>query len=112
MIIAILKILAPKAKIPPSPNRNACKISATVTAILAAYGPIKIASSVPPTACALVPPGTGTLNIIIRNDNEAAIPSIGASSRCSFNCTFTFFAETATTGAATANITAQVAGLK
>ncbi len=106
MIIAILKILAPKAKIPPSPNRNACKISATVTAILAAYGPIKIASSVPPTACALVPPGTGTLNIIIRNDNEAA------SSRCSFNCTFTFFAETATTGAATANITAQVAGLK
>jgi len=52
------------ASTPPSPKNSAWMISATDTAIAAAHGPSTIAMSVPPTPCAVVPPGTGTLNII------------------------------------------------
>ena len=47
---SMLKQLAPKARIPPSPKSRACTKSATETEIQAAHGPIKIAISVPPTA--------------------------------------------------------------
>ena len=59
----------------------------------AAYGPIKMASKVPPTACAVVPPGTGTLNIIIKKERDEAIPNMGVSSDFSLNSTLTFRTE-------------------
>ena len=57
--------LAKIARIPPSPKKSAWMMSATLTAITAAHGPSTIAISVPPTPWAVVPPGTGTLNIMI-----------------------------------------------
>ena len=39
---------------------------AEVTATTAAHGPRSTATSTPPTACAVVPSGMGTLNIITR----------------------------------------------
>ena len=86
-------MLAPSASIPPSPKRKACNIKATETDIDVAYGPIRIANKTEPTACAVVPPGTGTLNIIIKNDNEDATPSIGAISLLSLTASLTFFTE-------------------
>ena len=57
--------LAKIASTPPSPKKSAWMTSATLTAMTAAHGPSTIAMSVPPTPCAVVPPGTGTLNIMI-----------------------------------------------
>ena len=71
----MLKAFAPKQRIPPSPNRNACNINAIVTERHAAHGPNNIASNADPTACAVVPPGTGTLNIMIKNASDAPIPN-------------------------------------
>ena len=42
-----------------------------LTAIVAAQGPSRIAMIVAPTACAVVPSGIGTLNIMIRKLNAA-----------------------------------------
>ena len=53
------------ARTPPSPKKSAWMTSATLTAITAAQGPSTIAISVPPTPWAVVPPGTGMLNIMI-----------------------------------------------
>ena len=61
----MLKQFARIARIPPSPKNRAWMTSATLTAITAAHGPRTIATSVPPTPWAVVPPGTGTLNIMI-----------------------------------------------
>ena len=75
---AILKQFAPNARIPPSPKSNACISNAIVTAIHPADGlPVRIAISVPPTACPVVPPGSGILNIIPRKEKAAPIPSNG-----------------------------------
>ena len=41
------------------------------TAILATPGPRIMAASAPPTACPDVPPGNGTLNIMMMNENAA-----------------------------------------
>jgi len=56
--------LAKMASTPPSPKNSAWMISATLTAMAAAHGPRTMAISVPPTPWAVVPPGTGMLNII------------------------------------------------
>ena len=61
----MLRQLAKIARTPPSPKNSAWMMSATLTAMTAAHGPSTIAISVPPTPCAVVPPGTGTLNIMI-----------------------------------------------
>ena len=73
----MLKQLAKMASTPPSPKNSAWMISATLTVITAAAGPSTIAASVPPTPCAVVPPGTGTLNIMIVKVNAEKIASSG-----------------------------------
>jgi hypothetical protein len=65
------------AVIPPSPNNNAWTTKATVTAIQAAHGPSRIAAKTAPTACPVVPPGIGTLSIIITKLKAAAIAKSG-----------------------------------
>ena len=77
-INAILKQFAPNARIPPSPKRRACISRAIETAMHPAAGlPVSMAIRVPPTACPVVPPGSGTLNIIPRNEKAAPIPRSG-----------------------------------
>ena len=71
MITAMLMTLAPMAVIPPSPKISAWMISAIDTERHAAQGPNKIAMSVAPTACPVVPPASGTLNIMITKENAA-----------------------------------------
>ena len=73
----MLKQLAPMAVMPPSPNKSAWITSATVMAIMAAHGPSRIATSTPPTAWPVEPPGIGTLNIMITKLNAAPIASSG-----------------------------------
>ncbi len=46
-------------------------------AITAAHGPSRIAISVAPTAWPVDPPTTGTLNIMMTNENAAASASSG-----------------------------------
>jgi hypothetical protein len=53
-------------------------ISATDVESTAAHGPSTIATSVAPTACAVVPPGTGTLNIIMVKVKAEKTASSGA----------------------------------
>ena len=69
--------LAKIARTPPSPKKSAWMIRATLTAMTAAQGPSTIATSVPPTPWAVVPPGTGTLNIMIVKLSAAKIASSG-----------------------------------
>ena len=61
----MLKQLMRIARTPPSPKNRAWMTSATLTAMTAAHGPRIVATRTPPTPCAVVPPGTGTLNIMI-----------------------------------------------
>ena len=66
MTSAMLKQFAPNASTPPSPKNNAWIPNAVLTATTAAHGPSTTATSTAPTACAVVPSGIGTLNIITR----------------------------------------------
>jgi hypothetical protein len=50
---------------------------AVLTAITAAHGPNTTAMRVPPTPWAVVPPGTGTLNIMIVKLSAEKIASSG-----------------------------------
>jgi len=68
----MLKQFAPNAVTPPSPNRRHWIRSATDVVTTAAHGPRIMATRALPTACPELPPGTGTLNIIITNENAAA----------------------------------------
>ena len=77
MTNAMLKQLAPNASTPPSPKNSAWIASAELTATTAAHGPRSTAISTPPTACAVVPSGIGTLNIITRKQYAAPIASSG-----------------------------------
>src|SRR5579883_1572606 len=52
-------------------------IRAVLSPSTAAQGPNTTAINVPPTACAVVPPGTGILNIIIVKEKAAKIESNG-----------------------------------
>ena len=71
---------------------------------------MRIAISVPPTACPVVPPGSGTLNIIPRNEKAAPIPRSGI---FAFGISFlTLLIEYPHAGTMAAVITAQVDGLK
>jgi hypothetical protein len=106
----MLKQFAPKDKMPPSPNSSACSSSATDTQTQAAEGPMRMAMSVPPTAWPLVPPGRGTLYIIMRNVSAAPMPSCGS---LAFGSSFlTFLMANAHTGTIAAVMTAQVTGLR
>ena len=78
--------------------------------IQAPYGPTRSAVSVPPTACPVVPPGSGMLNIIPRKEKAAATPRSGSFPAGS--SALIFFMEMVHAGIITAVITAQVCGLK
>src|SRR5437763_15723009 len=72
MTKAMLKQLAAYANTPPSPKNSAWIANATLTAINAAHGPNSTATKTAPTACAVVPSGIGTLNIITKKQYAAA----------------------------------------
>src|SRR5258705_9779569 len=78
MTKAMFSAFAPKARTPPSPKNSAWIASATETATTAAHGPSSTATSTAPTACAVVPSGTGTLNIITQKQYAAASATSGA----------------------------------
>src|SRR5215470_4290876 len=107
---ARLKQFAPSASTPPSPKKRACINNATEIASIAAHGPSAIAASPIPTACPVVPPGSGRLNIISTNENAATSDSSGINrvlsdflTRCN---------ETYQKGPAAAYSAAQVVGLR
>src|ERR1700758_2640712 len=70
-MIAMLKQFAPRVVIPPSPNNRAWIASASEIAKAEAHGPKTMAATVTPSACPVVPPGSGILNIITTNENAA-----------------------------------------
>ena len=73
----MLNELAPNAVIPPSPKNKAWISRATETASIEPHGPSTIVAMPTPTACPVVPPGSGMLNIIITNENAAKSDSSG-----------------------------------
>jgi hypothetical protein len=75
---AMLMQFAPMAVMPPSPKRRAWMTRAMVMEKSAPKGPIAMAIRTPPTACPVVPPGRGTLNIITRKLKAAEIARRGA----------------------------------
>ena len=77
MTKAMLKQLAPKERMPPSPKSRAWMRRATEIEMQAAQGPRRTAMRVPPTACPVVPPGRGTLNIMMRKEKAAPMPRRG-----------------------------------
>ena len=107
----MLKQFAPNARIPPSPKSSAWISNAMDTDMHPAAGlPVRIAIRVPPTACPVVPPGSGTLNIIPRNENAAPIPSNGIFALGI--SVLILLIEYPHTGSMAAVITAHVDGLK
>ena len=66
--------------------------------------------STAPTACAVVPSGMGTLNIMMRNATAANTASVGTLR--TLTVFWTFFEATAIIGTATAYPAMQVAGLR
>ncbi len=81
--MAMLKQLAPMAVIPPSPKKSAWMTSAMETASMDAHGPSTTAASPMPTACPVVPPGSGRLNIMMTKENAAKSESSGTRRVCS-----------------------------
>jgi hypothetical protein len=73
----MLKQFAPIAVMPPSPKRTACIASAIEIARIPPQGPSAITAMPTPTACPVVPPGSGRLNIMMMNENAAKTDSSG-----------------------------------
>src|SRR5579871_327343 len=67
----MLKQFAPSAVTPPSPKNTAWIARATEIARMEAQGPSTIAATPIPTACPVVPPGNGKLNIITTKEKAA-----------------------------------------
>ena len=67
----MLKQLAPRVVMPPSPKKSAWIASATERAKIEPQGPSTMAATPTPTACPEVPPGRGMLNIMITKENAA-----------------------------------------
>jgi len=91
-------------------KKRACTNKATETPIVAAQGPSTTAINVPPTAWALVPPGTGALNIMIVKEKAARMDRRGTV--LLVRASLIFFAALYQKGATAAYITPQVAGLR
>ena len=104
MTTAMLRQLAPMEVIPPSPNARAWMMIAVETERHAAQGPSSTAIRTAPTACAVVPPKTGTLNII-RTKENAAPRAIRGTCR-DFSVRRTLDAAAAQTGRIATSITA------
>ena len=67
----MLKQFAPSVLMPPSPKNSAWMAIAIESARIAPDGPSTMAAMVTPSACPVVPPGSGRLNIITTNENAA-----------------------------------------
>ena len=65
--------------IPPSPKNNAWIRSAIDSDSIEAQGPSTTVAAPTPTACPVVPPGRGTLNIMMTKQNALATASSGTS---------------------------------
>ena len=101
---------AKMARTPPSPKKRAWSTSAVLTAITAAHGPSTTAISVPPIAWAVVPPGTGTLNIMTVKLNAEKIASSGTVRL--LRTFLTFCVATAQAGTVTMAIPRDTAGAR
>ena len=108
MTTAMVKQLAARAVMPPSPKRPACTTRAMVIAITAAQGPRRIAISVAPTAWPVDPPTTGTLNIMMTKENAA--PSASSGICLVRSVRLTLRAATTQMGIITSHSTANVCG--
>ena len=75
-----------------------------------AHGPSTMLATPMPTACPVVPPGSGRLNIMMTNENAANTDRRGIIRV--FSIVFTRFRATIQKGAAAANRPTQVEGLK
>src|SRR3954453_16772151 len=106
----MLKQLAPYADMPPSPKKIACTNNATEMASIDIQGPRTIAEIPIPTACPVVPPGSGKLNIISTNENAEKTARSGTACVASF--ALTRFIATYQKGVAAAYRPAQVLGLR
>ena len=74
----------------------------------AASGPSSSAMSAPPTAWPVVPPGSGTLNIMSKKENAAQMPRKAICSRSSV--ARTFLMQWTQTGTIATAMTASVCG--
>ena len=86
MTIAMFRQLMPSVRMPPSPKKKAWMTRAALTARQATSGPAITAISTAPTACAVVPPATGTLSIMTRNEKAAPKASTGIILGCERSC--------------------------
>jgi len=98
------------ARMPPSPKKMAWMISAIETTMVATSGPRMMAASAPPTACPVVPPGSGTLNIMIMKQKADSSAISGALLALIFSRSFLM--PTYQKGKMIKNITSAVAGLR
>src|SRR5260221_12150450 len=106
----MFKQFAPNESTPPSPKNSAWIARATLTATTAAHGPSRIAINTAPTACAVVPSGIGTLNII--TTKLYAAPSASNGTERLVTTLRTRFPAVAHTGTIDAPSTPHVAGLR
>ena len=67
----MLKQFAPKVVMPPSPKKRAWMANAIEIAMIDPAGPSTMVAMVTPSACPVVPPGSGRLNIIRTKENAA-----------------------------------------
>ena len=96
----MLKQFAPIAVIPPSPKNTAWIINAIEIPRIEAHGPNTMLAIPTPTACPVVPPGSGRLNIMMMKENAANTESSGTI--CVLNTRFIRCKETYQNGAAPA----------
>ena len=73
----MLKQFAPKVVIPPSPKKTAWISKAIETESMDAHGPSTTVAAPTPIACPVVPPGSGTLNIMMTKQNALTTASSG-----------------------------------
>src|SRR5271170_2782286 len=106
----MLKQFAPIVVMPPSPKNTAWIINAIEIPKIEAQGPSTMVAIPTPTACPVVPPGNGRLNIMMMNENAANTDSRGTI--WVLNARFIRWRETYQNGAAPAYSAAQVAGLR
>src|SRR5579871_4170615 len=106
----MLKQFAPSAVTPPSPKNTAWIARATEIARMEAQGPSTIAATPIPTACPVVPPGNGKLNIITTKEKAANNEMSGNRRACRADSTR--FSAIYQNGVAAAANVAQVEGLR
>ena len=79
----MLKQFAPKVVIPPSPKNTAWISSAMDNESMEAHGPSARVAAPTPSACPVVPPGSGTLNIMMTKQNALETATRGTNRVCS-----------------------------